>query len=69
MVISRENGNPRINIRIKDNLDKPVGRFKYLGSLINKDGRCEDEIKKRINKVKCAFKKMKNLLTDNKVSV
>src|SRR5215469_11982612 len=69
MVISRAVINPRVNIRIKDNLVKQVGRFNYLGSLINDDGRCEDEIRKRINKAKCAFNKMKNMLTISKVSI
>src|SRR5215469_2931664 len=69
MVISREVLNPRVNIRIEDNLVKQVGRFNYLGSLINEEGRCEDDIKKRINKAECAFNKMKNLLTNSKVSM
>ena len=46
MVISRTVRNPRINIRIEDNLVKQVGRFNYLRSLINEDGRCEDEIRR-----------------------
>src|SRR5215469_5929784 len=69
MVISRAVINPRVNIRIEDNLVKQVCRFNYLGSLINEDGRCEDEISKRINKAKCAFNKMKNLLTNSKVFI
>src|SRR5215469_8832186 len=32
MVISRAVRNPRVNIRIEDNLVKQVGRFNYLGS-------------------------------------
>src|SRR5215469_11224399 len=58
MVISRTIINPRVNIRIDDYLVKQVSRFNYLGSLINEDGRCEDEIRKRRNKTKCAFNKM-----------
>src|SRR5215469_15149200 len=69
MVISRAVINPRVNIRIEDNLGKQVSRFNYLGSLINEDGRCEDEIRKIINKAKCAFNKMKNFLTNSKVSI
>ena len=42
MVISRTDGNPRVYIRIEDNLVKQVDKFNYLGSLINYDGRCED---------------------------
>src|SRR5215469_8487867 len=66
VIISRAVINLRVIIRIEDNLVKQVGRFNYLGSLINEDGRCEDEIRKRINKAKCAFNKMKNLLTTAK---
>src|SRR5215469_5501990 len=69
MVISKADGNLGVNIRIDDNLVKQVGRFNYLESLINKDGRCEDEIRKIINKAKIAFNKMKNLLTNSKVSI
>ena len=69
MVILRADRNPRVNIRIEDNLVKQVDRFNYFGSLINKDGRCEDEIRKRINKAKYVFNKMKNLLINSKVSI
>ena len=37
--------------------------------MINEDGICENEIRKRINKAKCAFNKMKNLLTNSKVFI
>ena len=37
--------------------------------MINIDGRCEDEIRKRINKARCAFNKIKNKLTHSKVSI
>ena len=50
-VISRAGGNLRVNIRIEDNLVKQVDRFSSLGSLINKDERCEDDSRKIINKV------------------
>src|SRR5215469_13567097 len=50
MLISRAVINPRVNIRIENNLVKQVGRYNYLGSLKNEDERCEDEIRKRINK-------------------
>ena len=69
MIISRADENPRVNIRLAVKIVKQVDRFNYLESLINKDGRCKDEISKRINKTKCAFNKMKNLLTNSKVSV
>ena len=69
MLISRENENSSVNYKMQSNLVKQVGRFNYLRSLINNDGRYEDEIRKRINKAKCAFNKKKNLLTNSKVSI
>ena len=69
MVISRADGNLRVNIRMEDNFIKQVGRFNYLGSFITKDRRFEDEIRKKLNKAKCAFNKMKNLLINSKVSI
>ena len=68
MLISWAVRNPRVNIRIENNLVKQVLGFNYLRSLINEDGRCEDEIR-RIQKAKCAFNKMKNLLANSKVSI
>ena len=69
MVISRAIKNPRVNIRIEGNLVNQIGRYNYLGSIINEDESCEDEIRKRINKANCAFNKMKNMLTNSKVSI
>ena len=40
-----------------------VDRFKYLGSTMTADGRCETEIKIRIGMAKDAFSKRKELLT------
>ena len=69
VIISRSFRNPRVNIRIENNLVKQVGRFFNLGSLINKDLRCEDEIRKVINKANYVFNKIKNLLTNSNVSI
>src|SRR5262249_42602090 len=40
-----------------------VNKFKYLGSWITEDGRCDVEIKCRIAKAKEAFNKRRELLT------
>jgi hypothetical protein len=40
-----------------------VERFKYLGSMLTKVGRCTCEIKSRISIAKDAFNKKKNLFT------
>jgi hypothetical protein len=40
-----------------------VESFKYLGSILTKDGRCKREIKSRISMAKAAFNKKKTLFT------
>ena len=44
MVISKRNEIARVNIRINGERLEQVERFKYLGSSITRDGRCEEEI-------------------------
>ena len=46
-----------------------VERFKYLGSCITRDGRCEEEIRARINMAKNAFQKIKSLVTNRAISM
>jgi hypothetical protein len=62
MKISRK-GEGDINILIDAQRVEQVSKFKYLGSLITADGRCEAEIKARIGMAKDAFSKRKELLT------
>ena len=59
----------RINIQIGNQLLEQVEQFKYLGSLINQDGRCVMEIRSRIAQAKAAFTKKKNLLCSNSMSI
>ena len=42
-----------------------VEEFKYLGSVITKDGRCETDIKRRIARAKASFTENEILLTSN----
>jgi len=62
MRVSRAGGG-EVNIVIEGNTVEQVAKFKYLGSHITDDGRCEAEIKTRIGLAKDAFKKRKELLT------
>jgi hypothetical protein len=48
MVISKAGEKSMINIKIKGVLLKQVNNFLYLGHMITVDGRCEQEIKRRI---------------------
>ena len=44
-------------------------RFKYLGSYITRGGRCEEEIRARINVARNAFQKIKSLVTNRAISM
>lgn len=67
MVISKKAVIPSCNININGNILKQVHKFKYLGTLITSDGRCNTEIKARICQAKTAFQKMKSFLTNKKL--
>ena len=47
---------------VEGHIVEQVAKFKYLGSIIEADGRCEGEIKARIGMAKDAFGKRKKLL-------
>jgi len=69
MVISKKAENVPVNIIIKGERLEQVGRFKYLGSLITKDARCEQEIRTRIALAKGAYSKIKQLVTNRSISL
>ena len=62
MRVSR-NGGEVVNIVINGRRVEQVKSFKYLGSTMTEDGRCETEIKVRIALAKEAFSKRNELLT------
>src|SRR6478609_8030965 len=53
----------RVNITVEGQSVEQVSKFRYLGSLISKDGRCLVDVKTRIGMAKDAFNKRKELLT------
>jgi len=53
-----------VNIMIDQKKLKNVEYFKYLGSILTKDGRCTCEIKCRTAMAKAAFNKKRALLTN-----
>ena len=69
MVISKRSPVPRVNLRCGNQTVKQVNSFKYLGSMITEDGRCEVEVKTRIAIAKKTFSDMRNLLTNRKLSI
>ena len=69
MVITKDEVPPRTNIRINNETIKQTDSFKYLGCTITSDGKCENEIRKRISMAKDAFGKIKKLVTNSKISM
>ena len=61
-VVTRESTNMGLSI-------KQVTRFNYLGFTITSDGRCDEEIKKRIALPKQAFQKMSSILKNKVISI
>ena len=70
MVIRRD-VKEECNIKIKVNGKtlEQVKKYVYLGHLITEDGRCDQEIRRRIEIARAAFIKMKNVLTSRKVEI
>ena len=68
MVISKKNNAPKCSISISNTTLNQVNKFKYLGTIITPDGRCDTEIKSRITQSKQTFTKMKSILTNKKLA-
>ena len=70
MVISRKT-TPECNIFVDGTKLKQKKSFKYLGTLITRDGRSHSEVNTRIAQAKIVFQKMKSilLLTNKKMSM
>ena len=69
MVVTKKNDIPRCNIHVNGNILQQVDRYNYLGTVITSDGRCLEDIRTRIAMAKVAFSKIKNILTNKKMSI
>ena len=69
MVASKKIDPPNCNLYIDNTRIKQVDRFVYLGSTLSQDARSKGEIERRILIAKNAFSSMKNLLTNNRISM
>ena len=70
MVIRRNVDEPcRVDILVDGVTLEQVDKYTYLGQVITEDGRCEVEIRRRIQIAKTNFLKMKNILTSRKLSI
>lgn len=69
MVIKKNTAtNVRCKIYINGAELKCVKSFRYLGSIVTEDGRCQSEIKSRIAQAKCTFSELGNVLKNRTVS-
>ena len=69
MIITKTDDKPKLRMSIEGTDILQVSNFPYLGQQITKYGRCEEEIKKRINIAKMTFSKMIKVLTSRKISL
>ena len=60
MVISKTTPTPKINITLEEKPVQQPDKMIYLGSLKSEDGKCEKEIRRRIELARSAFEKMSN---------
>ena len=55
MGVTKRKEQLRINVNISGEAVKQVRSFRYLGSLVDEDGRCDAEIRSRIGMAKTNF--------------
>ena len=68
MVISKKKEVPECKVVLDGKELKQVKSFKYLGSTITEDGKCRNDIIKRIHIAKSNFSTLKPILTNGKIS-
>ena len=59
---------PTCALKTRDNTIKQVHKFNYLGSLLTENGKCDEEIKKRIGMATDAFQKLQKIVKNSKLS-
>ena len=69
MVISKADNDISANVEVGGVVLEQVQRYKYLGSVVTKDGRSVEEIKTRIAIAKNAFNKVKHIVTNRSISI
>ena len=68
LVVTKPETVPRLTLFLKGNSIKQTEHFRYLGSLISKNGRSTNEIKRRIVLAKQAFIDLRYILRNKKMS-
>ena len=67
MMVVCHNETPDVRIVVNEQVLEQVKKFKYLGQWITDIGRCECEIKNRIEIARNTFIKMRDMLTSRKL--
>ena len=62
MIVSKKAVVPRVNIELDGQVLEQVSCFTYLGQTITEDGKCDEEIKRRIGQARSAFNTMRDVL-------
>ena len=68
MVVSKKES-PAFALKIGDNTIKQVQKFYYLWSLLTENGKCDEEIKKRIGIDKDVFQKLQKIVKNSEPSL
>ena len=68
MGIPKSKGQLRVVVNIGGQTVKKVSSFRYLGSLVSEDGKCDAEIRSRIAMGKARFGQMRRILTSMSLS-
>ena len=61
MAVSRLKARPNIRITLNGQEIEQVNQFRYLGSIISEDGKCDVEVRRRIANAKVAFLNYRDL--------
>ena len=69
MVVSKSTQNIRTNIFVGGEQLEQVERYKYLGSVVTQDGRCDQEIKTRLAIARSAYIRIKPIVTNRSISI
>ena len=68
MIISKRECN-KSTLRIRSTALKQAQKYIYLGSLITQNGKCDEEIKRRIAMAKNSFVKLEHVLKNRKIGL
>ena len=55
-------------LKLQEEMVKRAKNFKYLGSTVSSDGRCEEEVRRRIQAGCMSWRKVSGVLCDRKLS-